>query len=224
MAFWCKADEANPSTVAGHDWAQGIGDGFGQVAREDTTDPVFGGGTEPYQWTRLHLNGWIRETDRDYEVRLLYDDIYLATGPHAAARVEIGNKANYSECTMMAISTPTAWSGTQITATVREGCFRDGDAVWVFVVDDQNVPSAGFGPLVFHGKARGSKLGGNSQITAIGSGASLITFKGYQYDIDKDGRPDKVVMGAFGSNFYVTEDSDSYNIYVNGTVHVLPKS
>ena len=71
-----------------------------------------------------------------------YDDVYVATGDAAQARVEIGNNATYSNCTNLAIITPTSWSNTSITATVRTGSFSNGTA-YLFVVDSSGNVSSG---------------------------------------------------------------------------------
>jgi hypothetical protein len=63
------------------------------------------------------------------------DDVYIATGPGARARIEIGNNATYSNCTNLAVTTPTVWSDALIVTTVRQGGFRPGDAAYLFVTD-----------------------------------------------------------------------------------------
>lgn len=71
-----------------------------------------------------------------------YDDVYVATGSGALARVEIGNNATYSSCTNLATCTPTSWGDTSITATLRSGTFSSGTA-YLFVTDSSGVTSAG---------------------------------------------------------------------------------
>lgn len=72
-----------------------------------------------------------------------YDDVYLAIGPNAAARVEIGDAPTYAASKRLAIMTPQSWSNGTITATVRMGPFKPSDTLYLFVVDASNVPSAG---------------------------------------------------------------------------------
>jgi hypothetical protein len=83
-------------------------------------------------WTRLHFPGFER---KDTNSIMYYDDIYVATGTGAMARVEIGNNATYSRCTNLTILTPTLWSDTAITATVRQGSFANGSSAFLFVFD-----------------------------------------------------------------------------------------
>jgi hypothetical protein len=73
------------------------------------------------------------------------DDVYIATGPNAAARVEIGNATTYTACTNLALITPDSWSSNLIIATVRQGRFASGSKVYLYVSDASgNVNSTGF--------------------------------------------------------------------------------
>jgi len=69
----------------------------------------------------------------------------------------------------------------------------------------------------------GSIIGGNSEFSNIGTGASVIAFRTHSYDLDEDGRPDTLMFGSYGGNYYITEDSDSYNVVIAGRVFVIPK-
>lgn len=78
------------------------------------------------------------------EVELYYDDIYI---DNSWARVEIGDQDTYANCTHREIQIPAAWSATEITVTANTGSFGAGDSVYVFVVDEDGVASAGYGPV-----------------------------------------------------------------------------
>lgn len=90
-------------------------------------------------WEMLTLPGYART---DASAAAYYDDMYVAYGTGACARVEIGNNATYTSCTNLAVCTPTAWGDTEITATVRAGSFTTGTA-YLFVVDASGNASAG---------------------------------------------------------------------------------
>lgn len=152
---------ADPVNDNGVIWFSGLSEEFGHKLFELTDRPVFDGDDNAYdnaisQWNTLALSGWHRSgglnSEYDSTTRAYYDDIYLAVGANAAARVEIGDNATYADCTKLAISTPTSWSDTSITATVRDGEFSGGDRVYVFVVDKNNKVSTGYGPLKFGSK------------------------------------------------------------------------
>jgi len=82
-------------------------------------------------WGYLHIPGYGRY---DTNSNTYYDDIYVATGPGAQARAEIGNASTYSNCTNLAVCSVTSWSSTSITATMRTGSFSSGQA-YLYVID-----------------------------------------------------------------------------------------
>jgi hypothetical protein len=83
-------------------------------------------------WDILHFPGYGRG---DPHSQTYYDDIYVAVGNGARARVEIGNQSTYSSCTNIAVSTVTAWNDNQVSVTIRKGSFGQGQAAFLFVVD-----------------------------------------------------------------------------------------
>jgi hypothetical protein len=91
-------------------------------------------------WGYLHFPGFGRY---DTNSNTYYDDIYVAVGDGALARVEIGDNATYTSCTNLAVITPTSWSDTSITATVRGGSFTTGTA-YLFVIDSSGAASSGY--------------------------------------------------------------------------------
>ena len=92
-------------------------------------------------WDIVHFPGYGRG---DQNSQTYYDDIYVATGPGALSRVEIGNNSAYSSCTNLAVITPTSWSSNSITATVRQGAFTAGSSAYLFVVDSTGAVSPGY--------------------------------------------------------------------------------
>ncbi len=74
-----------------------------------------------------------------------YDNVYLATGPDAQARVEIGNASTYASSTDLSIATITSWSDNSITATVRQGSFSNNSRDYLYVIDaNGNVNASGY--------------------------------------------------------------------------------
>jgi hypothetical protein len=92
---------------------------------------------------RVYFPGFSRHTPSGTQ-RIFYDDLYVADGPGARARVEIGNQSSYSACTNLAIFTPTSWGDTSITATMRAGSFGTSGTAWLFVTDANGVTSTGY--------------------------------------------------------------------------------
>lgn len=75
------------------------------------------------------------------EAYTYWDDIYI---DNSWARVEIGDNATYSNCTHREIQPALTWSDTGITGTFNQGSFNAGDTVYVFVVDENGIASAGY--------------------------------------------------------------------------------
>ncbi len=63
-----------------------------------------------------------------------FDDIYVQVNNRA--RVEMCNEDTYDVCTHREIQTPTSWSNGSIDITVNQGSFEDGDAVYLYVVNE----------------------------------------------------------------------------------------
>lgn len=64
---------------------------------------------------------------------IYYDDVYL---DRTWQRVVLGDNANYDSCTKREIQIPSAWSDGEITATINQGSFQNGDMAHLFVVDE----------------------------------------------------------------------------------------
>ncbi len=80
--------------------------------------------------TYIALGFWIRYGSEGY---VQMDDVYLST---TQARVEIGNAATWSSCTLREIQIPTAWSSSSITFTANQGSFANGATAYLYVVDE----------------------------------------------------------------------------------------
>ena len=91
-------------------------------------------------WDVIHFPGFARY---DTNSNTYYDDIYIAAGNGAQARVEIGDASTYTACKNLAVLTPTAWGASAITATVRAGSFTSGQA-YLFVIDASGNASPGY--------------------------------------------------------------------------------
>jgi hypothetical protein len=97
----------------------------GAACQADKLDSIFMGGS--------HESGGQGST-------IYYDDIYIDT---SWARVEIGDNATYASCTHREIQIPSAWSDTEITATINRGSFTT-ETVYLFVVDADGAVSEGY--------------------------------------------------------------------------------
>jgi hypothetical protein len=104
-------------------------------------------GADPREWESVAFNGYGRLTPGPASAYL--DDFYVAVGPQAQARVEIGNAETYAASTKVTVTTPAEWSDGSITTTVRAGAFAPGESAWVFVFDGVGTPAATGFPVVF---------------------------------------------------------------------------
>lgn len=107
----------------------------GTVMREehDEVEPV---------WDRIKFGSWYRSTEGFHRI---VDDIYIAIGDGAAARVEIGDAPHIEDVTRLAVSTVERWSANRLEVTVRLGGLDpQTDDLYIFVVDANNNRSPGF--------------------------------------------------------------------------------
>ena len=146
LTTWIKA--GSPASAAtGTVYTQLIG-----ASRSDqttTSKQIFDtDGTANLAWNRIVIPGNF-EIKSGYADAMLYDDIYIATGANAAARVELGNAADYATCTKLAIATVDSWSDTSISVTVREGLFDATDSAYLYVVTADNTATVYSTPLFF---------------------------------------------------------------------------
>ncbi len=130
MSFYARLDSSDPHGDVAASYFQYFSDrGF---RREDIDGPLIAdepGGVPPY-WDRINIPGWYRDSDN---FRRVMDDMYVAIGPHAQARVELGNASTYSACTKFALLTPSSWTNDEIQATVRSGGFSDLGSLYLYV-------------------------------------------------------------------------------------------
>lgn len=89
------------------------------------------------------ISAWARWCYNCVESAPRFDDVYLAIGQSARARVEIGNDPDYHKCTNLTIATVTSWSDTLIHATLRKGSFETFNNAYLFVIDSGGNVSSG---------------------------------------------------------------------------------
>ena len=109
----------------------------------------------------ININGFSRHTARSHPT---FDDVYIAIGESAGARVELGDQKDYWACTKLSILTVTHWSSSLLQATVRLGQLAPPSLdevdharlpkpstptrAYIFVVDTQGRASSGFPVLI----------------------------------------------------------------------------
>lgn len=119
------------------------------------------------------VNGYVRQTPNSYPT---FDDVYIATGEYAQARVEIGDNATYASCTKMALCTTPAgtsgWGDTSISCTIRGASFSTSDTGYMFITKSDGTRSAAGYEVTFGGSG-----GGSTGSLRPGVSASGVTFR-----------------------------------------------
>lgn len=87
------------------------------------------------------------------DVSFFVDDVYI---DNTQARVEICDTSTHSTATNCEIQIPTAWADGSVTADINSGAFAPGATVYVFVIDKDNVPSAGYQVTLAGGSGGGT--------------------------------------------------------------------
>ena len=116
-----------------------LADGETTLVQNEDKQTLNAGDTNKRQ--RFHLNGYVRDTADSTPT---YDDIYIAYGEYAQARVEIGDAGTYANCASLTMCTPTSWSDTSIACTVRQGNLAADSTAYVYVTDANGVQSDGY--------------------------------------------------------------------------------
>ena len=125
ISAWLRADP-NAPTENGRVLFQIFSKEFGTYVF-DRNIPVFDNdGPTEKQYQRINFPGWIR-TFAIGEGRPVYDDIYVASGPNAFARVELTDNIDYRKSFEFAIQAPTSWSDTQIEIKIISSAISDID-------------------------------------------------------------------------------------------------
>lgn len=87
--------------------------------------------------------GWYNShgTSADGSDHFYLDDAYI---DNTWARVEIGDRSTYSQCTLREIQNPLTWSDSSVSIQVNQGQFEPGQIAFIFVVDEDGTPSPGY--------------------------------------------------------------------------------
>jgi hypothetical protein len=141
ITIWVKADENNPAGAGNYFW-QAVSADRGQTTVRASA-PVFDAdGPTQKAYRYLNLPGWVRTSGTSQPA---YDDVYLATGANAQARIEIGDAPTYTESKHLALAIPQSWSGDKITARLPSASLVKGGSAYLYVTDkDGNVNQQGF--------------------------------------------------------------------------------
>jgi hypothetical protein len=95
-------------------------------------------------FNRLNVPGWVR-WGSDPNTRPAYDDVYVAVGRGAVARVELSDSSSYASSKSLVILPSTQWSDGRITASIPSGGTGLSGTVYLYVTDaDGNTNQTGY--------------------------------------------------------------------------------
>ena len=95
---------------------------------------VFGAAASDH-FNQLNFPGWIRTGTTDSRIVPVYDDIYVAVGRGAVARVELADASTYAQSKNISVIPVTQWQSGSITARVPQGGVGAGSSWYVYVTD-----------------------------------------------------------------------------------------
>jgi len=137
---WCYLNGGSNNNGQVHYWEL-TNSGVIQRVNDNNVNVLKNGGT----FNKFSLNGYGRQTSNSYPT---FDDVYIATGENARARIEIGNSSTYSKCTKLTVATPSSWSNGVINAIVWQGQFSSSEQAYLYVIDSNGSISPGY-PVKF---------------------------------------------------------------------------
>jgi hypothetical protein len=143
LSSYLKAGDV-PQTDLGKVYFQAIQAGGSLF--ESSKDVVVFEGTNavaPYAWNKWNIPGYARPNvggsdGLGTDVMFLHDDVYIAWGNNAAARIEIGDNIVYENCTDLAMCKPTSWATDALQADLGLGAFSAGQSLFVHITLSDN--------------------------------------------------------------------------------------
>jgi len=140
MTAWLRADPVNYQTQ-GYTWAQWLSAKTGTPWVREHHKAVFNGGPASEKWNQINIPGWFGNSL--VNPGGVYDDVYVATGPNAPARVEVGDAPVYTNCTKLSILPSTSWTNSQIKVIVKTKGEGTISQQYLFIFNGNNQLIAG---------------------------------------------------------------------------------
>lgn len=170
LSVWLKGAAANPTVNPGSIWFQALTEGT-RLKDYTASAVLFNGGSNGIaQWTQVNFPGWYGgTTTTNANLRPVYDDIYVATGPGAVARVEIGDAPDYASCKQLALLLPKSWSDGSISAEMHSGAFTANSQAYIFVFDATNTHNLTGYPITLGGQSTTATFSAPQNLRVVSS-------------------------------------------------------
>ncbi len=105
--------------------------------------------------SRIVFDAFSHETDEPYTYT---DDCYIS---HTQARVMIGNRQDFASANLREIQIPYSWSDGSIIVALNKGAFGESEQLYLFVIDSNGDPSAGY-PITLSQLGAGTAADGDA--------------------------------------------------------------
>ncbi len=187
FSIWLECGD-DPANDPGRIRFQVVAEGEQTRVVADGEDEIMSDGEPPYAWKRLNILGWSQNKNVSGDnVEALYDDIYLATGADANARVELTDNSVYEDSTRMQLCKVRSWSDNRVSAVLNKGSLDavEGSTIHLTTADEQQVVSMDIQNVTpdynvsFKPGDRGTRTGGGrlEQTVAHGESATAPTIE-----------------------------------------------
>ncbi|WP_419663495.1 hypothetical protein [Desulfosarcina variabilis] len=149
---------------------------LGSVTHTPSTS-VFSGCSEDYINYAYFGHYYTNDTyDPDPMAQRWYSELYVDI---TRARIEIGDNITFENCKHREIQIPTAWSGGSISFTSNQGSFKDGDTIYLFVINSDGEVSEGAKIILGNNDTTASDNPPSVNITAPTSNTNYVTDTNY---------------------------------------------
>ncbi|MFW6221431.1 MAG: T9SS type A sorting domain-containing protein [Fibrobacterota bacterium] len=154
---------------------------------------------------KVRINGYGRTTP---DCHPMFDDVYIASGEDARARIEIGDHPVYEQCTRLTVALPVQWSENDIEARIQMGTFNENELAYVFVIDKDGNVSGGV-PL----------RQGDGLLRSVSDDADVVVEKPLSYSLDLSQNPSAEVQLQYAPSWINLENGT-----ISGTAPSEPQN
>lgn len=141
MSFGVMPHETAPKEQNGQLIFQMTGKKGKALAINKTDAPIFVEKNPNPSFDRVQFPGWFGNGDFT-NFQAYYDDIYIATGRNAFARVELSDGLNLQDSTINLTMPITSWSDTKIIFKLSKSNYRKADQFYLRIYDKANKSSS----------------------------------------------------------------------------------
>ncbi|WP_129645569.1 hypothetical protein [Peristeroidobacter agariperforans] len=135
VSVWVRGGSSLPTSSSSTGFFQTVSQEKGLDTKEFGVEKIFQGGGISSKFSVINIPGWIRTGITDSRIKPVHDDIYIATGKGAVARVEVADAATYAQAKTISILPVTSWSDGKIVAKVPQAGVGSASTWYVYVTD-----------------------------------------------------------------------------------------